>query len=363
MNRKILDVLCCPQCKAGLELVSFEGNDHEVESGVLLCEGCGAYPVHKGIPRFHATCWAETGELAVKYGPRLAHLKLATTSPLVEAFLKRSHNTKESFGFEWMRYHFDPQDESRFRDHFLTSTGIPEAWFDGKLVLDVGCGMGRYPRVVSKMGAEIVALDVSRAVERVKSTSDDSPRVHPIQGDLLNPPFKERAFDLVYSIGVLHHTPDSKRALTSIATLPRVGGILAVQVYGRMKREWLNTALRSVTMRLPRKLLYYLCLGLVPVPSIPVLRTLFRPIPYSEARRWQERWNSNFDWYSCEYQHRHTTDEVSGWLEELGFVDVKVLPKYEVSIRGLRSPGYDSSVERAGISPLSDMSSLWSTPE
>lgn len=360
MNPKILDILCCPMCGNDLALESFEDVEGEVESGVLVCRRCGIYPIRKSIPRFHATCWEESASFVERFREQLSSHTLATSVSSAEEFLKRSKETKESFGFEWTRYHFDPQDQGWFKGHFLACTGIPEAWFAGKFVLDVGCGMGRYPRLVSDLGAEVVALELSHAVQRVKDTSNRSPRVHPIQGDLMRPPFKHDAFDLVYSIGVLHHTPNTRRAWSSIVDLPKTGGILAVQVYPRLRLEWLNALLRSIATRIPRGALYYLCLALVPIPGIPIVRTLLKPIPYSRARGWKERWNDNFDWYSPRYQHHHTAQEVVGWFEASAYDDVKVLPKYPLSVSGVRNGQRARSANGSG---KSEQSSLGSSPE
>ena len=87
-----------------------------------------------------------------------------------------------------------------------------------------GCGTGRHAYFAAQYGArEVVALDLSEAVETARDNLAQFDNVHVVQGDLLRPPFRTAAqgggFDLVYSIGVLHHLPDPYAGLPRAAPL------------------------------------------------------------------------------------------------------------------------------------------------
>src|SRR4051794_28559083 len=104
MNPESLRSVRCPRCRGKLDLVG-EGDTQE-----LRCRGCAAaYPATRGIPRF-------AGE------PYVA-----------------------SFGRQWNRYEVarDEEDEAVFR----VKTGIDPRDLGGRLVLDAGCGGGRYARL------------------------------------------------------------------------------------------------------------------------------------------------------------------------------------------------------------------------
>ncbi len=77
------------------------------------------------------------------------------------------------------------------------------------------------------------------------------PGVTVVRADLLDLPLAERAFDLAFSIGVLHHSPDPRRAFAQVAARVKPGGRLAVWLYRRNTppQEWLNSALRAVSTR------------------------------------------------------------------------------------------------------------------
>ena len=175
-----------------------------------------------------------------------------------------------SFGRQWNRYDVvrPEEDEATFR----VKTGISPAELAGKLVLDAGCGGGRYARLVGSHGGKVVGVDLSAAVTKAVQLCESLPNVTIVQADLLDLPVADGAFDLVYSIGVLHHTPDPRRAFGQIARKVKPGGHLAVWLYRRnvVLQEWINTGLRGVTTRLPSRVLEPLCVGLGAIGSIPI---------------------------------------------------------------------------------------------
>src|SRR5208282_1928934 len=101
---------------------------------------------------------------------------------------------------EWERYPGSLPEDERV---FLEETQIPAANFRGKLVLDAGCGMGRYAIVALSLGAEVVAMDLSDSLLRLAAEAPNWPKLHVVQGNLLRPPLKPAQFDIVYSHGVL----------------------------------------------------------------------------------------------------------------------------------------------------------------
>lgn len=108
-------------------------------------------------------------------------------------------------------------------------------WRD-KDVLEIGLGQGEDSEQLIKRGARWSGLDLTReAVERVKVRAD----VHqlPIQdikvGSALDIPYPDDSFDIVFSLGVLHHIPEIERAQAEIARVLRPGGSLIMMVYAR----------------------------------------------------------------------------------------------------------------------------------
>jgi SAM-dependent methyltransferase len=285
MNPDLISLLRCPRCQCNLAI---EGDPPRE----LACRSCaGRFPIVGGIPRLAADSYAE------------------------------------SFGRQWNRYDVmrPEEDEATFR----IKTGVDAGSLAGRLVLDAGCGGGRYARLVGSCGGRVLAVDLSAAVEKAAALCDGLPDVAIVQADLLDLPIAEGVFDLVYSIGVLHHTPDPRRAFAQIARRVKPGGRLAVWLYRRntAPQEWLNTGLRALTTRLPARVLEPLCAGLGALGRIPVLnRTLNKVANFSNHPDWTLRVCDNFDWYAPRFQSHHSPGELTRWFEEEGFTDIVELP-------------------------------------
>ena len=107
------------------------------------------------------------------------------------AFIDQSR-TKTAYGLQWNRYRIIRPDEDRAT--FRNRTGLSPADLDGKVVLDAGCGMGRYLRIAAESSASlIVGIDLSRAVVAARELTADSLGVAVVRGDLLRLPSPRRA--------------------------------------------------------------------------------------------------------------------------------------------------------------------------
>lgn len=395
MKYRMVDLLQCPDCGgAPLDLKAFEKVDagavqaqgpgcrffcsfekergrkecsecyrHEITEGILVCTECGlAHPIVAGVPRF-VPDWAEDFPwFPEKHAHHLPGHDRRTGLPAgrIKDFKARHASTKASFGFQWLKYEVSDREED-IQD-FFSKTGVTQEELNGKLILDAGCGMGRFLMVSGSGGNEVVGLDLSRAVERAYGLTRELPFVHVVQGDLMNPPLRKGAFDLVYSIGVLHHTPSTKKAFRAISGLVRRGGKISVWVY----QKWVNPhqdkalvrlfqrtqelvfdGLRKVTTRLPHEWLHCLCHAAVPLGWLQMrirsrrwLSLLFWPLLIVYVRgheRWQIRLLDTFDWYSPAYQWKHTFEEVFAWYREDGFVRVQKTPSHPIGVTGERA--------------------------
>jgi ubiquinone/menaquinone biosynthesis C-methylase UbiE len=95
----------------------------------------------------------------------------------------------------------------------------------GKRVLDIGCGKGRFARIVAERnpGAAVCALDLS--VEMLRFV----PRpVHPAAGSMTELPFADATFDGVYATESLEHAVEIDRAVAEVCRVVKPGGRIAV---------------------------------------------------------------------------------------------------------------------------------------
>jgi SAM-dependent methyltransferase len=252
--------------------------------------------------------------------------------------------TKDAYSLQWDRFRIIRPEEDRAT--FRNRTDLSEENLNRTLVLDAGCGMGRYLRVAAEAGARVVGIDLSWAVRAARETTGDRPPLGLIRGDLLRPPLREGTFDHIYSLGVLDHTPDPKAAFLALARLLKPGGRIVVWVYRRERPvlEWVMDAQRAASTRMPLPLL--MALSRVSAPIGGVKRRLM-------ASRWvpvarlgvalnvltigvsmhpdpEVRVCDTLDWYAPKYMSRHTYEEVAGWFEEAGLVEIADLSRGQV---------------------------------
>ena len=100
-----------------------------------------------------------------------------------------------------------------------------------KIILDAGCGAGRFAEIALKTGAQIIAIDFSRAADVCYENLKNHSNIEVIQADIYNLPFDLESFDYVYSLGVLQHTPDVKNAFLSLTKVLKKDGLICVDFY------------------------------------------------------------------------------------------------------------------------------------
>lgn len=312
MKIRLLDLLVCPYCKGNLKLNSERIEADEIVFGSLRC-ACGKdFKIINGIARF------------VKDDIYVSSFSLEWE--VHQKTQLDSHNAESV-----------SEDQMKSRFNFNLNN------FSGKIVLDAGCGSGRYAEVSAKYGAEVVCVDLSYAVESAYRNLGKLRNVHIIQADIFNLPFKDNVFDIVYSFGVLHHTPDPRRAFSSLARLLKPKATFSIFVYSSYNKAIMYSSgfWRFFTTRLPKRLLYYLSYISVPlyfIYKIPVLGQIGKMvfvIPMWKSWKW--RVLDTFDWYSPKYQSKHTHWEVFKWFEENGLKDIRIYPN-EITMSGARQP-------------------------
>lgn len=112
---------------------------------------------------------------------------------------------------------------------------VPFHSFTGKRVLEIGFGPGFDTYYFMNAGADYSGIDITpENVDRTKkhmAAYGFEPDVR--EGDAESLEFSDKSFDVVYSNGVLHHTPDMERAFREVERVLRPGGIFYVIVYHR----------------------------------------------------------------------------------------------------------------------------------
>jgi SAM-dependent methyltransferase len=223
---------------------------------------------------------------------------------------------------------------------FESKTFLPGR-LEGKLVLDAGCGNGRFTRAALENGArEVLSVDIGWGVDAAWEHLSKDPRVHIVQASLFDLPIRQ--VDVAFSLGVLMHTGDAARAFREVARCVGPEGLLAVRMYhrGNWAYETVDRALRMVTTRLEPSAQLSLSQRLALLGQWLQRRDAVRPGTRARWYRILRNWptvHHNLDWWSAPVATHHTVDEVSRWAESAGFSTVSTDPPREPNRYGFWS--------------------------
>ena len=254
------------------------------------------------------------------------------TYPIVRDIPRFSNDSYVSnFGFEWnihRKTQIDSEERRESQKHFENRFRGHLNSFKNAKVLDVGVGVGRYALIAARLGGKVVGVDLSSSVEiaRDNLAAYDA---EVVQADLFKLPFENESFDIIYSFGVLHHTPDPKLAFSRLLPLLKPGGSLCITVYEHGSMYHTSRYARKITTKLPNRILYFLCAVYVLLMYIPYkffgLRYGFlgRLIPISLSNNLFEVILDTFDCYSPKYQFTYREGEIYSWFKEEGLTDIE----------------------------------------
>jgi SAM-dependent methyltransferase len=135
----------------------------------------------------------------------------------------------------------DPEALDRFDAGYFAMYPYLKQYVDrfpmsGERVLEVGIGYGTLSRYIAERGADYYGLDIAEGpVEMVRHrlVMLGKPPGQVVQGSILAAPFDDGFFDMVYSIGCLHHTGNLSRAVSEVRRLLRPGGSAVVMLYNK----------------------------------------------------------------------------------------------------------------------------------
>jgi 2-polyprenyl-3-methyl-5-hydroxy-6-metoxy-1,4-benzoquinol methylase len=139
------------------------------------------------------------------------------------------------FGDQWKQYKKTQLDS--YTGLPITETrlnrclGVLKDNVSGKLVLEAGCGAGRFTEVLLNKGAVLVSSDLSSAVEVNTENFPVSDKHLVIQADINDMPFTDESFDVVICLGVIQHTTDTEKTIEDLYKLVKRGGTLIIDHY------------------------------------------------------------------------------------------------------------------------------------
>jgi ubiquinone/menaquinone biosynthesis C-methylase UbiE len=253
----------------------------------------------------------------------------------------------EAFGEEWSKFcEFTKKDLERLGEEYFEI--LPPAILNNKTsVLDVGCGTGRWSKyLVNKVGS-ISLVDPSKAIlvaDKLLSENNNVQLAKAYANDL---PFAENSFDMVMSIGVLHHIPDTLSAMKECVKRVKPGGYFYTYLYysfdnrGNLFRFvfFLSNILRKGVSKMPSGMKKVVCDILAVTLYLPLvslsrflhwigLKKLANLIPLSAYRNksFHIMRNDSLDRFGTKLEQRFSRKQITKMMEESGLQNVVVSP-------------------------------------
>jgi len=250
--------------------------------------------------------------------------------------------TVESFGEEWSKF-------NSFSDVDLNVTGdeyfdiVPEHVYKDKKVLDAGCGTGRWSKYISAKASEIEAVDPSAAVFSAASVLQGCDNARVSQASIDNLPFADNSFDFVFSLGVLHHIPDTQNAMNKCVLKVKPGGLFLVYLYYSLDNRgllfralfYISNMMRKIVSKLPSAIKKMVCdlLAVViylPFISISKLFSLlgldnlikYIPLSYYSNKSLNIIRNDSLDRFGTPLEQRFSKKEIEAMMRNAGLNEI-----------------------------------------
>ena len=266
-----LELLICPACAGAL-------------TADWLCIGCGArYEARDGIPNLRLPSNARVDKVRrfYEYAPFPGYSENDSLSSL------RARAERNEF-----------------------ARRLDQAIPGNARILEIGCGTGQMSLHLARADRLVIGADLTRASLELAAAAAHRFKLDGVlfvETDLHRPGLRAASFDVVYSSGVLHHTPNPRAAFARIVQLVRPGGVIVLGLYNAIAR---------IPHRLRRVIARWSNYRVIP----------FDPVLNSRKNETARRVAWLRDQYLHPEEHRHTLGEVQRWFVENDVEFVRAYP-------------------------------------
>lgn len=253
--------------------------------------------------------------------------------------------TVKAFGKEWSSFDQSKLSPSELQEHFDKYFKV-FPWNDlpaGAIGFDLGCGSGRWAKLVGPRVGKLHCIDPSeQALEVAKRNLRSIPGCEFHLADAHRMPLPDGSMDFGYSLGVLHHIPDTGAALAACVKKLKPGGIFLVYLYYAFdnRPRWfrllwrLSDSLRRVVSRLPHSMK----IGLTSIIALLVYWPLARlanllekrghrvesfPLSIYRERSLYSMRTDALDRFGTRLEQRFTSKEIEEMMRAAGLDDIR----------------------------------------
>lgn len=253
--------------------------------------------------------------------------------------------TVEGFGDEWSRFTQDRLDpgtrDQIFKDYFAVFPW--EALPRVAVGADIGCGSGRWAQIVAPRIGRLYLIDASpKALMVAKANLAGVANVCFLNASVGSLPIDDASLDFAYSLGVLHHVPDTAAAIKAIAAKLKPGAPFLVYLYYAFDNRGLSyralwrisDGIRRVVSRVPFTLRYWISQILAGLIYWPLARSALImewlrilptnwPLAYYRDKPFYVLRTDALDRFGTRLEQRFSREEIHAMLVKAGFVDIR----------------------------------------
>jgi SAM-dependent methyltransferase len=280
---------------------------------------------------------------------KVPNQEVVTQNRTIAVFNSQGGNIDEgvvqSFGEEWKKfYNFDEDDIEKVGSEYfdiINDTILNK----NSYVMDVGCGTGRWTKYLQNKVKFIEAIDPSNAIfyadKLLKGT--DNIRLSKASTDTI--PFDDNTFDFVMSIGVLHHIPNTQKAMDDCVKKLKIGGYFYVYLYYNLEQRgiifksifWVSNLVRKIISSLPSGLKKVVCdlLAIILYMPLIILGSIFKkiglttiatllPLSYYQDKSFFIVRNDALDRFGTSLEQRFSRSDIKKMMENSGLSNIVI---------------------------------------
>ena len=252
--------------------------------------------------------------------------------------------TVASFGDEWSRYDQSSMSYSEASEIFMAYFSIfPWDMLPSNPVgFDMGCGSGRWAKFVAPKVGRLNCIDPSSALDIARRNLIDFKNVEYIKASVSESGIPINSQDFGYSLGVLHHVPDTESAINSCVSILKSGAPLLVYLYYAFdNRGWVYRLLwrasdlvRRIICKLPSRFKHLMTDVIAAIVYFPLARLSLLldkvginaasiPLFYYRNHSFYTMRTDSRDRFGTPLEQRFTKQQIKSYMERSGLIDIK----------------------------------------
>ena len=253
-------------------------------------------------------------------------------------------DTVKSFGDEWARFDQTQLSEAEaqkiFDEYFSVFPwdSLPK----NATGFDMGCGSGRWAKLMATRVGHLHCIDPSSALDVARKALAESPNASFLQASVDDKPLPDGSQDFGYSLGVLHHVPDTAGAIAACTALLKPGAPFLVYLYyafdnrsSAFKLLWLiSDMMRRFICRMPSAVKHVFTDALAALVYFPLARLSLMaervglgvssfPLSHYRHHSFYTMRTDSRDRFGTPLEQRFTRKEICGMLQAAGLKDVR----------------------------------------